>query len=185
MIGTISIAAPYARAAALRKIQPKWSVLMQSARDVVARLVDNRRGVFAEENFSLIARLRCDRDCAGEPAIPIRHLKVERKPRLGVRIRRLMHLASPLRDVPTSLGERVGRSWRHFVSNWGCHNSCGGLRGLAAAHRLVSGILIHSHGNFCSRSGLGLRLVGRHRRCHSFDRVPRWCLAPLISCSLW
>ena len=36
----------------------------------------------------------------------------------------------------------------------------------------------------CSRSGPGLRLVDRHRRCHSFDRVPRWCLAPPIFCSL-
>ncbi len=45
-------------------------------------------------------------------------------------------------------------------------------------------ISIHSHGNFCSHSGLGLRLADRHRRCHLFDRVPRWCLVPAIFCSL-
>jgi hypothetical protein len=127
MIGTIRNAALFARDAVLRKTQPQWQILMQSAQDVVARLGDNRRGVFAEESFSLVARLRCDSDCAGEPAIPIRHLKVERISRLGVRLGRLMHLVSPLRGVPTSLGERVGRSWRHCVSRWDCYNSCGEL----------------------------------------------------------
>ena len=50
--------------------------------------------------------------------------------------------------------------------------------------QLASGISIHSPGNFFSRLGPGLHLVERHRRCHSFDRVPRWCLASPIFCSL-
>jgi hypothetical protein len=121
----ISTVALHARTPVLRKTQPKWRVLMQTARDVIARLLDDRCGILAEESFSLVTRLRCDSDFASEPAVPVRHLKVERVSLFGVRVRRLVvHLKPPLRDVPTARGERVGRSWRHCVLNWGCYNSC-------------------------------------------------------------
>jgi hypothetical protein len=121
----ISTVALHARTPVLRKTQPKWRVLMQSARDVIARLLDDRCRILADESFSLVARLRCDSDFASEPAVPVRHLEVERVSLFGVRVRRLVvHLKAPLRDVPTARGERVGRSWRHCVLNWGCCNSC-------------------------------------------------------------
>jgi hypothetical protein len=40
--------------------------------------------------------LRCDGDRASEPSVAIRHLKIERILPLGIRLRPLMHLVSPL-----------------------------------------------------------------------------------------
>jgi hypothetical protein len=85
----------FTRSPVLRKTQSKRPVL-RAARHVIARLLNNLFGVFSEKSFGLVARLRCDGDRASEPSVAIRHLKIERILPLGIRLRPLMHLVSPL-----------------------------------------------------------------------------------------